>query len=160
MEREVRFNHSEFDTRPLPSESRLIRYLLEADLEIGSEVVITDSADPICGVIERFIGDCLMHVSKRVYWRWWSDGVPLVTLSRVSERTHLLAGVSCSGGRMPFELEATIAESNMDRFDKIILRIGSRCGRVRPDVTDEQILSDRPQANKDWAVAVELKPET
>jgi hypothetical protein len=118
--------------------------------------------EALCGVLERYIGECLA-CAPNAPPGWWSDGVIRLEIKAASRDQFNLLGVTWidSAGITPFEFDVELNPTDQDQLAKTIFRIGTLDDDGYPKLFDQyesRLLERRPQRNRDWAVAVELTP--
>jgi hypothetical protein len=118
----------------------------------------------LASLLEWYICECLAYGPSQL-GGWWADGVIVLTIETTEPDHFKLLGVTwidCHG-IAPFEIDLELDPADDTRFAKTIFRIGTLDDRGHPQILDRRldarsILKNRPQQNRDWAMAVELTP--
>jgi hypothetical protein len=116
----------------------------------------------ICGVLDRYICGCIPYGPKNL-GGWWSDGVIHLDIVNSEADRFTLLGVTWidSLGIAPFEIDLELDPNDDAYFAKTVFRIGVLDDFGHPTVCNRnlaptRVLENRPQHNRDWAMAVEL----
>lgn len=116
----------------------------------------------ICVLLEFYICGCIAYGPKNL-GGWWSDGVIHLEITEPKPDRFTLLGVTWidSLGIAPFEIDLELDPNDNMYFAKTVFRIGMLDNLGRPLVCNRnlaatRVLETRPQANRDWAMAVEL----
>ena len=149
----------------LPIELRLVKYLRvwrdDATALVGEDQTVTQK---ICGTLEWYICECIPYGPADI-GSWWSDGIIDLHIARTGVDEFKLLGLTWvdSLGTAPFEIDLHLGLPNDPYFAKTIFRLGMRDDQGKPKICDRnlaagRVLNNRPQYNRDWAMAVELTP--
>jgi len=118
----------------------------------------------ICELLEFYICECIPYGPPNLRG-WWSDGVVCLEIDEIAQDAFKLVGVTWidSHGLAPFEIDRELNAADDCRFAKTTFRIGTLDNQGHPtlfhsDIDWRCLVADRPQLNRDWAMAVELTP--
>jgi len=127
----------------------------------------------IVSLLESFLCDAFCHSPDGQHWNWWTDGVLCVQLEQLGVATFLAVGATIWADDLtltddqspfflaPFELEFYFSSPQDVDFERTIVRFGQlqSNGRIiRQPWGDNamKVIETRPQADSDWAIAIEL----
>jgi len=117
-------------------------------------------------LLEFYICGCIAYGPKNL-GGWWSDGVVHLEIENSKPDRFKLLGVTWidSMGIVPFEIDLDLHPNDDKYFAKTVFRIGmlDDCGRpmvCNRNLAHTRVLENRPRYDRDWAIAIELTPET
>jgi hypothetical protein len=135
------------------------RYTPDATVEDGRTLL-----EEISGLLEFYICECIPYGPNNL-GGWWSDGVIHLEIGEPRSDRFRLLGVTWIGslGIAPFEIDLELDPNDEIYFAKTIFRIGTLddCGNptvAKRNLAPTRVLQNRPQYNRDWAMAIELTP--
>ena len=94
----------------------------------------------------------------------WCDGIIELSIARINRRAFLITGVAYAPNELaPFEIEFHFARRRDHEPARTIIRFGELDpdGEIKWHTNAKDaatIVANRPQIDRDWAVAVELTP--
>jgi len=118
----------------------------------------------ICSLLEWYICECIPFGPPN-FGGWWSDGVIYLVIDQIGQDAFKLVGatwIDCHG-LAPFEIDLELKATDECQFAKTIFRLGTLDDQghptlFHPDIDWRRLVADRPQQNRDWAMAIELIP--
>ena len=139
-----------------------------ADTRSGNKEFNSHPNRQLMQSLEFYWADILARLPSKSPKMWWCDGFIEIALKAISSTAFRLDGVMWLGKQAdqfpaPFELEFHFAGRLDLKTTRVIARVGDldRQGQIRHHKTPtqaQQFLMNRPHSDRDWAIAIDVRP--